>query len=398
MKIGLDARTLTAPRPRGTGRNLLDAYRLVPALRPDWEFVFYHQRPVDQAASAPDAPWNHPNVQLRLIDIPGDRFDAWFQLRLPLAARSDRLDLLHLPANAAPRWCPVPCVVTIHDLAPLVVPDELPPRETRAFRRGILRAVAAATHIITPSQATRNTLHQDLGVHPDRMTVVPWAPDAGIVEGTREPLTAARRAALRSKYELGEHWLISFSGSARRKNARGVLDGFARVPAEQRRGVQVLLTGCEPADYRAALVATAERLGISSDCRILGFVPHADLPALIQGSSGLLIPSRCEGFGLPILDAFACGVPVLTSNTSSMPEVAGDAAVYCDPHAPCSIAAGITQLLDPNVAARLIPLGRERLSQFNWHRTAEAMCAVYEQSGASPPPSRTAEMLEGCPR
>ncbi|MEW6252647.1 MAG: glycosyltransferase, partial [Planctomycetota bacterium] len=132
---------------------------------------------------------------------------------------------------------------------------------------------------------------------------------------------------------------------------------------------------------------------------VLGFVPHADLPGLLANSCGLLMPSRCEGFGLPMLDAFAAGVPVLTSACSSMPEVAGDAAVYCDPEDPESIAAGIGQLLEPERAAALVERGRARLSLFTWERTAEAMCAVYERAvlgvcsanrvaGQAPRPSR----------
>lgn len=397
MRIGLDARTLTLPRPRGTGRNLLDAYRHIPRLRPEWEFILYHQRPPDARTPSDALPWDLPNVRLRHVDIPGDRFEAWFQVRLPLAARQDHVDLLHCPANAAPTWCPVPLVVTIHDLVPLQVPDELPARQTAMFRRGIERAVRRAVRLIAPSEATRGELRALFGVPPESVTVIPWAADAAIAAAARQPFSPVQRRTIRATYDLAPRWLLTFAGSTRRKNARGVLDGFARVPADARRGVQVVLAGCEPQRYRDELAVAAERHGISDQVRIVGFVPLADLPALLRGACGLLMPSRCEGFGLPILDAFACGVPVLTSDRSSMPEVAGDAAVYCDPDDPRTIGAGIEELLDPAVAKRLVMNGTERLSRFTWERTAEAMCAVYERGLAGSEAPRAAAVLGGCP-
>lgn len=398
MRIGLDARTMTMPRPRGTGRNLIDAYRLIPSLRPNWEFILYHQRPLPDGPrdDRGPLPWDYPNVRLRRLDMPGDRFDAWFQVRLPLAARNDRVDLLHLPASAAPAWNPVPVVVTIHDLIPLQIADEMTSEQTVVFARGVDRALSRARRFITPSAATRELICARYGVGRERIDVVPWAPDTRIVADARQTLSASRRQRIRERYGLAQRWLLSFSGNARRKNARGVIDAFARVPAAMRRDYQLVLVGCEPETCRAALEVEAERAGISGQVRPLGFVPLEDLPVLLRGASGLVMPSRGEGFGLPILDAFACGVPVLTSDISSMPEVAGDAAVYCDPHDPASIANGIEQLLTPETAARLVPRGYEQLAKFSWERTAEAMCAVYEKATSKTGVAEEDAALAGC--
>lgn len=392
MRIGLDARSLTMPRVRGTGRNLLDAYRLIPTLRPRWEFVLYHQRPLEAgchptAGTEPgrydgDPPWNRPNVRLERLDLPGDRWGAWLHVALPAAAALDRVDLLHLPANNAPWWCPVPYVATIHDLVPLRLRGELSAAATRAFRRGVQRAVRGAAHLITVSAATRDELQDEFGIPAEKVTVIPWAADQRIAARARQPLGDEERRALRARNRLGPRWLIQFAGANRRKNARGALDGFARVSPERRQGLQIVLVGCEPESYRQELRVDAERLGIADQCRVLGFVPHDELADLLRGSCGLLMPSLGEGFGLPILDAFACGVPVLTSNTSTMPEVAGDAAVYCDPNDGESIARGIAVLLDEVRAAELVARGRARLGLFSWSRTAEAMCAVFERAAA----------------
>jgi alpha-1,3-rhamnosyl/mannosyltransferase len=212
------------------------------------------------------------------------------------------------------------------------------------------------------------------------MTVIPWAADRQIEVGAKQPLGADELRRLREKYELADRWLLSFSGSSGRKNARGLLAALSRLAPGLRGTLQVVLIGCEAAGHRQELEAEAQQLGVATSCRVLGFVPHADLPGLLRGSCGLLIPSRYEGFGLPILDAFACGIPVLTAEVSSMPEVAGDAALYCDPDDALSIAAGIVRLLDRETAARLVERGREQLKQFSWQHTAEAMCRVYEHA------------------
>ena len=410
MKIGLDARSIFMPRPRGTGRNLSDAYRLIPGLRPDWRFVLYHQRaardcplfnlrqddgPVITGASAAggqpaqaegpqggDSPWQHANLRTRRIEMPGDRFDCWLQVRLPLAAWRDSIDLLHFPANAAPAWCPVPFVVTIHDLIPLKIDGELAPRAQRLFLRGVGRAVRKAAHIIVVSGATRNDLHDHFGVPPEKTTVIPWAPDSGFTAepgAESEPFVRHAVSRVRECYELTPAWLLNFSGASSRKNATGLIQASARVPAGLRERFQLVLVGCEPPSFRAQLATQAERLGIRAQCRFLGFVPHDDLPGLLRGARGLLMPSLYEGFGLPILDAFACGVPVLTSQVSSMPEIAGDAAIYCDPRNPQSIADGIVRLLDETVAANLVRKGFDRLCAFRWEQTAQAMCGVYER-------------------
>lgn len=385
MRIGLDARTMTMPRPRGTGRNLLDAFRIIPNLRPDWEFVLYHQRPAPREFDLPDPPWSYRNVHLRRIDMPGDRVDAWFQVRLPLAAREDRLDLLHCPANAAPRFHPVPLVTTIHDLAPLRVPGELSPAATSAFRRGIRRALRSAARIITPSDATRRDLCEEFALNGDDIAVIPWAPDRRVQAAAAAPFDETARENVLAAYGLTRPFFVMFAGDVARKNAGGVVRALAAA-RDALAGTVVVFVGCDAAETRAALFAEAHRLGVVDACRLQRFLPLGDLANLMRASRGVLIPSLCEGFGLPVLDAFALGVPVLASNSTSLPEVAGDAAVYCDPNDPASIARGMTALLDAHQAAELVRRGRERLEHFTWEHTAARMCDVYEQAAGRAAP------------
>lgn len=390
MIIGLDARTIFSPAPRGTGRNLFDAYQIIPRLRPDWRFILYHERPAHGSPLAEHGERNTVwagNLRTRRLRMPGARFDAWLQLRLPWAARCDGVDLLHVPANAAPIWCPVPFVATVHDLIPLRIRGEADAGASDQFRKQVARAVRGAAHLITPSRATRDELCAEFGFSADRVTVIPWAPDQRIRDAPDDP---AGREALRARYQLTRPWLLNFSGNSRRKNAHGLLRALGRLPAEARRRYLTVIVGCNSREQRAELATLAEDLSVADDCRILGFVPHEDLPGLLRGARAVLMPSLCEGFGLPILDAFAAGVPVLTSRCSSMPEVAGDAAIYCDATLPGSIADGIFQILHDETAADLVRRGYERVREFTWERTAGAMCAVYERcvEAVSHPASR----------
>lgn len=372
MRIGLDARSLTLPHLRGIGRSLWHLYRRLPALRPDDEFILYHQRALPTARDTDDAPWRQPNVRLQRIDMPGDRLDLWRHVRLPWAAWRDKLDLLHCPASVAPRWSPAPILVTIHDLIPICLPGEVPAAERRQFRRTLRGTLRAARRVVAISNATRDDLGRMFHIPARRISVIPWAADPEVVAACAAPLSDAERERVRGRYNVQQRWLVTFAGASPRKNARRVLAGFAQVSPEVRRSLQVVLIGAHPERYRQALRQEATDLGIEGDVRVLDFVPQSDVCTLLRGASGLLMPSHYEGFGLPILDAFACGTPVLTSPISSMPEIAGDAAVYCDPHDATSIAAGIGRLLDGATADRLAAMGTQRLRLFSWDRAAEA--------------------------
>lgn len=374
MRIGLDARTVYAARPRGTGRNLRDAYERIARGRPGWRFIHF-----DRRRPTPPALIDAPNIERRPIETPGDRFDAWFQFRLPLAARAARLDVLHLPANRAPLCSLTPLVVTIHDLAPLLAPGESTPAEKRAFRRGVSRAVAQATRIIVPSEATAWELTRRFEAAANRIRIIPWAPDTRHCDPLTPQARQRERARLATAYGLDRRWLLNFSGRSPRKNAPRILRAWACVEPRLRQENCLLMVGVEPADFRAHLVELATSLGVSRDCRIVGFASDEDVRGLLQCAAGLLLISLMEGFGLPVLDAMACGVPALASNRGSLPELVGEAGLLCDPAEESAIARGMTRLLDPALAVKLANEGRKRAAAYSWERVAEAMCDVYAQ-------------------
>ncbi|MCZ6654630.1 MAG: glycosyltransferase family 1 protein, partial [Planctomycetota bacterium] len=336
VRIALDARTIYSKTRRGTGKNLIDAYRRMARLRPEWQFVLYHR-----SLNGDDPFAGYDNFSNRAIEMPGDRWNLWEHLRLPAAVRRDGVDLLHCPANSCPRFRATRVVSTIHDLIPLKLSDPAMNGEAQRFRNRVRRCLARSERVIAVSESTKQDLISDLGGDPDRIDVITWAADSACTPVRDE----AELARIRARYNITGRYLLAFSGRSRRKNAEGMIRGFARLPAEVRRAVQFVLIGVEPIAQRGGLTELIGELKIAGNCAVFGFAPEEDIAPLLSGADALAFCSLYEGFGLPILDAFRCETAVLTSKVSSMPEVAGEAAVYCDPSDCGSIAEGMTRLL-----------------------------------------------------
>lgn len=367
MRIALDARTLYRPDPRGIGKGQIELYRALSALRPDWRVIAYH-RNADAAIDLLPA-----GVTPRCIDIPGDRFDAWQRWRLPAAAWRDGADLLHCPANTSPAWRPLPLIVTIHDTIPLDRPQDYPAANCRRFERHIRRAVARAAAIVCPSQFTARRLIDGFHADAARLYVIAQAASSDM-----QPAVADAIQAVRHRYHLTGRYALHLGAAAPRKNTARVIDAWAGLSAAQRADHMLLIVGLDEATLARCREQTAA-LNAADTVRLHGYVPQSDMPALFSGATCLVYPSLAEGFGLPVLDAFATGTPVLTSNVASLPQVAGDAALLVDPHDTDAIAAGLAELLtSPARRIALIEAGRARSRQFTWSVAASALASCFE--------------------
>ncbi len=370
MRVCVDARTIYRGVRRGTGKNLIDLYRGLARERPTWQFTMLHR---GQGVDDPFA--DLPNVTSRAIDMPGDRWDLWERLRLPWAVRCERADILHCPANTAPRWIPRPTrlVVTVHDLVPL---DFSPPREGREWARRVGAGARRAARVITPSEYSRQRIVDALGVSADKVVVNPWAPDGSL----QRVSDRADLARVRAEYGLEPDvpYVLGFGAADPRKNTERVLLAWAGLDAALRERSCLLLVGIQG----AALLRLRERareLGLGGSCVLAGFAPEADVPVLLSGAAMLCYPSLAEGFGLPIVDAFRCRTPVLTSNRTSLPEVAADAAVLVDPESVEEIRDGLARLLtDDELRADLVRRGAERCVRYTWDACVRTVANVFE--------------------
>lgn len=367
MRIGLDARTLFSPQRRGIGKSLMRLYQGLASARPGWEVYAYHRAdaPVPEDLPASFVP--------RPIEIPGDRFDAWTQVRLPTAARLDQVNVLHCPANLCPSWMPVPTVVTLHDLIPLDLPAYQDSASLTRFQQAVGSACAKATVVCTPSRYTRRRLIDEHGLSPKRGVVVRWGATTA-----NDELDIGGIQSVLERYAIEHNYLLHMGAADPRKNTRGVIEAWAMVRLSIRRACRLVVVGLDDKTL-AEMDRLATVLGVRGQVILHGFVSEAELPVLLSGASLLVYPSESEGFGLPILEAFSLATPVITSDTTSLPEVAGGAAELVPPGEATALASSMTRLMnDPMRRADLATRGARRLMRFRWADSVERFAEVLE--------------------
>lgn len=366
-QLVLDARTVYARSRRGTGKAMVALYRELADLRPEWRIFAVHREEGDEDPFA-----DVQNITPRQVDIRGDRLGLWPNARLPLAAWGS--DLLHCPANTAPCWSPAPVVLTVHDLIPLE-PD-FRTAESDAWARRVWRSARRAVSITTPSQYSKTRICGTFEIPEEKVHVIPWAANPGLAPVTDD--TELQRVRKAHGLARGERFVLAFGGLDPRKNTRRLIGAWMSLPETVRREVSLLIVGMRD-PLLTELRSEIDCRQMRGRCLLTGHIPEADLPGLLSGTDLLCFPTLCEGFGLPVLDAFACGTAVVTSRVSSVPEVAGRAVLYVDPTDETSIAEGIENLLtDDHRRAELARAGRQRGSQFSWRATAEAYVHVFE--------------------
>lgn len=372
MRIALDARTIYRPTRRGTGKNLIDLYTTVARRRRDWHILAYHRND----GELPDV-IDEPNIEPRLIEMPGDRIEAWGRWRLPMAAWRDGADVLHCPANHCPTWMPIPTVVTIHDLIPLDMTRGRDGTEIRLFEQSVKSACKRARAIITPSHYTRDRLIEEHGADADRVAVNHWAADRNIDKVGKEQFLR-----IFTRYGIDRQFVLHFGAPAPRKNTRRVLEAWALIGSKTRSKNQLVIVGLDGKSLND-MRRRVHNLGLTDSVILHGFADEHDLPALLGAARVLAYPSLSEGFGLPILDAWTTDTPVLTSDTTSLPEIAGDAALLVNPTDPRNIAAGMHRLLrDKAMRRQVIMAGRERRDLFCWEKTADRFIDVMQHAVA----------------
>ncbi len=296
----------------------------------------------------------------------------WEQTRL--AALSRGLDLLHGLAFASPLACACPAVVTVHDLSFYRYPQAFR-RFNRSYLGWITRiSVRKAARVIAVSESTRRDVIALCGVSPERVVVVPNG-----VSGEFCPADARTIAEFRRRNGLPERFILFVGTLEPRKNIERLLEAYARMIGGRAAGdAPALVIAGAKGWFYDAIFARAERLGLADRVIFPGFVPADELPWWYRAAELFVYPSLFEGFGLPVLEAMACGTPSITSNVSSLPEVAGDAAVLVAPEDSAALAAAMARVLDePALAAQMAAAGLRQAARFPWTRTAQETVAVY---------------------
>jgi len=294
------------------------------------------------------------------------------EFELPLLLEREGIDVFHSPLFHLPATLPCRSIVTIHDAVPAIRPD----LTNESFARLFERAEEAATRadlVICPSGSAKADVVRALRIPVGKVHVVPEAPAACF-----GPLRDEARAAFRKRRARDGAFILVVGSLERRKNPGLVLDALAKVPAEE-----IAFAVFAGPDAGFDLAAEACRRGLEGRVRGLGHVSDEDLVALYNEAAALVFPSLYEGFGLPVVDAFPCGTPVIASNAASIPEVAGDAALLIDPEDAATLAQAIRRLVaTPDLAADLCRRGKARFERFTPDVVRGKLAALYTELAA----------------
>jgi glycosyltransferase involved in cell wall biosynthesis len=323
-----------------------------------------------------------PRVTLRPIACrPGNLGKLWFeQVAFPRACRRLGVDLAHVPYFASPLSPSVPTVVTIHDLIPMVLPLYRGGPLVRLYTSLVAAAAPRARLVLADSQASRQDILDRLPVHASRVQVVYLAPaphyrpvdDAGVID------------AVRRKYALPGSFVLWLAGFDVRKNARALLHAYTWVHDALGADYPLVMAGGLPAKDTPFFPdprRLAAELGLTDIVHFPGWIEEADKPALYSAATVFAFPSHYEGFGLPILEAMACGTPVVTGNTTSLPELAGTAAFQVAPDDPRQLSAALIALCtQEDLRREMREKGLAQAARFTWRKTAAETLAAYRNA------------------
>ncbi len=362
MIIGVDASRSTAVHRTGTEGYSLHLIRALLSLPAPHRYRLYFN-----AAPAPGLFPAGQNSECRVISLPR----LWTHLRLAAEVTRDRPDILFVPAHVLPLAFAGRAVVTVHDLGYRFFPQAHPLFNRLYLDWSTRWNGRRAAVIVADSEATRQDLIAHYGIDSGRISVAYPGYD-GTLRPVREP---ERLAAVRQRYDIPGDYALYLGTLQPRKNLIRLVDAFASLSSPE---VHLVLAG-GPGWLSAPIVERARQAGAI----LTGYVPDADKAALLSGASAFLFPSLYEGFGFPVLEAMACGVPVMCSNTSSLPEVVGGddepAALLVNPTDSAGLAAGIQRVLhDQSLRMELIGRGFDNLKRFSWHNCAVQVLAAIE--------------------
>lgn len=352
MHIALDFQS-TLGRKTGIGHytaNLLDALRHI---APEHDFT-----PLD---------WEHDPV-MRL-----DRRLYWQQIELPRRARRAKAEILHVTGFDAPKFKPCPVVLTVHDLIGALFPQQFPPAARFYWAKWLPRSIRWADAVIADSQCTRADIIRLTGLPAEKITVIPLAVHPAFLQ----PRNAYAIRKIRREFSLPRRFALYTGTLEPRKGLDTLLRAFASLADNVTHN---LVIAGKRGWYTEELLSLVVRYGLERRVKLLGYVPDAELPHLYAAAEVFVFPSRYEGFGLPPLEAMACGTPVVCSNAASLPEVVGEAALLVPPDDPEALAGRLFQVMTSRkLRADLRERGHIQATRFTWEAAARQTLAVYQQ-------------------
>lgn len=367
MRIAIDLRRILNP---GVGRYMKCLVETILKEAPQHDYLLILPPGAEGMVSGGDG-----NVQRLVSDL--KYYSIREQIRLPFLLRRYEADILHAPHIMVPLLCPCPVAVTLHDVIPLTcdLPDP-PSRLGRLYFRIMVYAAARLSDsIITDSQYSKDDIVRCLGTHPNKVEVI----CPGIDPGFRPVRDISTLEQVRRKYRIAGEYILYTGIYKPRKNHHGLLEAMRQLLGL---GVDARLVIAGPMkEGESQLRRAATEMGIAGKVILTGFVDDADLAALYSAARVYACPSLYEGFGFTILEAMACGTPVVSSRETSLAEVGRDGVLFADPRRPVEFAAALARVFtDDTLRQQLVQAGFVNVQRFSWKAAAQATLAVYEHT------------------
>lgn len=373
MKIGVEVQRLFRRRKYGIETSALALLKKLQKIDSKFEFVIFAKDDTDHECFSESA-----NFKIR--KVAGKLFADFEHIFLPIAARNEKIDLLHCTGNTTPYSSPVPIVQTLHDIIfmdPIPRKDSLYQQVGNLYRRKIVpMSVRQSQAIITVSNYEKDRIVSRLGVDEKKIEVI----YNGIDEEQFRICTDQKIFnRVQNEYKLPNDYILFIGNTAGRKNSLGAIEAYLMYLSKATNPLPLVTPGLS----RSFIIQTLKKLNALYDpAKFItpGYVKDEDLPYLYSMSKVFLFPSLSEGFGMPIIEAMACGTPVITSKISCMPEIAGNAALLVDPLSAPTIADALLKMLG-NDEFRLdkVQKGLVNATRFSWTKTAEKVLGIYEK-------------------
>ena len=375
MKIGIEAQRLFRSNKHGMEIVTLELIRQLQKIDKVNEYVIFVKEDVNEECILPTG-----NFKIHIT--PNYNYPMWEQFYLPKLAKREGVDLLHCTSNTAPLLGKTPLLLTLHDIIYIEQTSFAGTAYQNfgdLYRKFIVpRVIDRCSSIITVSAYEKAKIVEKLFVKDDKVEVVYNA----INKSFREISDESVLEAARNKYGLPPRFILHFGNTAPKKNTAGVLEAYAQYFKQSECPLPLVITDCtiEYVEQLVKKVRVPESSDLISQLIVLDHIPFDQLPSIYNCASVFLYPSLRESFGMPILEAMACGTPVITSETSSMPEISEGAAYLVDPTRPQELAEGMDRILkDDYLRTDLIGKGLSRAAEFSWENTARQVLKLYDR-------------------
>lgn len=368
MNIAVHAKVLSETQPNGIGIYTYNLLKAISKIDGKNSYTLYSNQPIAQRIDA-------GNFSERILKFP----KLWSYLRFPFEFVSGRYDLLFVPSAMVPPLKRPKTVIVFYGFGEKAVRDDKFSIQTKThFLIAANYAFKKADSIIAISESARKDIVENYRVDPGKVTVTPLGYDKELYMPCNDRELLDR---IKKKYCITKNYILNTTSLLwHRKNLVRLIKAFQLFKTKTRADYQLVITGKRGESYEE-IIGLLSSLGLENDVILTDYIPKEDLPVLLSGADCMVYPSLHEGFGLSVLEAMACGCPVITSNTSSLPEVIGDAGVMIDPYSVEEMASAIEKVLESReTREKMIKMGLARAETFSWEKTARLTIDVFEKT------------------